>query len=145
MPIYIADVECFQVDGALVAKELAIINILAPLVECWHILLKPTRLPTRRKDKRTARYLTRFHHGLPLKSPEFEVSEVPNISIDSVIIMRGDDSKQKCIQSLYPDCLVLCLEVEKNSNCEHECKFYEHSLKHCAFSKAISLYYDMHL
>ena len=136
--MFIVDVECFQVNGKLVAKEIAVINMKYPGHDAGHAMLTLRTHPTSRKDLRTARYLTQHHHRLPMVTPQ-DQSSPPYVPDGSIIFMTGGRVKRECIKSLYPQCHVLDVGIPINmTNATCPCKFRRH-LK-CAYKKAVILY-----
>lgn len=142
MGVYIVDFEGFRVNGRLVIKELCVMNILQPIIDLQHVMLHLDAIPFTSKDLKTASYLTRYHHGLPLITP-YDQFTIPYIANGSTILMTGGLEKQETIKNLYPTCFVHDLYLSAKPIEYSTCKFFTHTT--CAYAKCISIYKQLNL
>ncbi|KAL3287159.1 hypothetical protein HHI36_001638 [Cryptolaemus montrouzieri] len=91
MKVLVCDIQGFVVCGEFLPKEIAINNG----QQISHFLIKPSQdfSPLSQQDKKTARYLERYQHGLKYSKgfvSHHEVPEILNILADAdLVYVRG--------------------------------------------------------
>lgn len=146
MQIYIADFEAFKTtDNIFSVKEICFINLLNPMFDVKHSLLTVTK---KNLNMRTARYLTKYYHRLPIRTI-YDEARLPFIPCGSIILIKGEE-KSRHLQELYPNCTVFDpfsyhIESLSKYTIYSKCAFFEHG-QCCAYKKCIQLlkYFYMH-
>lgn len=147
--IFAVDVEAYQVDGELVIKEIALVNIATPNSDARYALLKMPSQPTSEKDQRTARYLYNYHHHIPLVT-EWDLNEAPHVLDNSILLFHGCQ-KFHPLQELYPRCHLIPVlvneKLETNAIICHCCPatylYPSHGGKRCAMKKAYAIIHQL--
>lgn len=137
--IYIVEIECLSINGVSVIKEICAMNLLHPFQNLQHKMMT-VDTPSRAADIRTNNYLFKNHHKLPIHT-SYDLPNLPYIPPNSLILTHGDQ-KQKTLQSIYKNCLVINIFPNmsyKNYSCIIRCSYFNHGI-HCSYNKCAILY-----
>lgn len=145
MRIYVSDFEAFKTsDNIFLVKEICFINLLNPVFDTKHSLLT---VPMKNLNKQTARYLTKYHHRLPIATI-YDEDQLPFIPNGSILLIKGYE-KTEHLRKLYPHCIVLDpfsnnVTSLSNFTIYSNCEYFNHG-QHCAYKKCLILLKHFHM
>lgn len=143
---YIADCECFWIDGKMHPIEICILNVDSPLDILHYRIVQPHQFPT---DRKTNRFLESHFHRLPFSTEDGTKLEEVTIFPGSLIYIFSGDAKFTLFSELFPQCMVTQLprypgfsKISKQQNpYMHIFCPYNHSDIHCALFKVYKIYF----